>query len=213
MNHQGIFRIGGAHNDIDTFEKSFLNEDDPFAGLHDDTHLNSVASILKRFFHRLPEPIFPKEYLDQIMIIARTHPATGVNSIKDKMEQGCDRFKEGFVLAMREVVEAWSRPKKEVVSHLFSLLADLSKNSGVTQMDPYNIAICFAPNLCPIPEGYDQMQYTNHVNILIKNFIIFSKQIFGLEDVNSPQILPSHPTGNPKEKRLSPDLPDLLDFQ
>ena len=118
----------------------------------------------------------------------------------------------------------------------------------VTQMDPYNIAICFAPNLCPIPEGYDQMQFTNHVrlsdvllicflevciniffffcskaktkyflliqvNILIKNFIIFSKEIFGLEEVNSPQIMPSHPTGNPKEKRLSPDLPDLLDFQ
>ena len=100
-------------NDIDAFEKSFLNEDDPFAGLHDDTHLNSVASILKRFFHRwqdskswmvmwicqfkwqmklyltktmsknywsstqynhrLPEPIFPKEYFDQIMIIAREY--------------------------------------------------------------------------------------------------------------------------------------------
>ena len=52
----------------------------------------------------------------------------------------------------------------QVVSHLFSLLADLSKNSSVTQMDPYNIAICFAPNLCPIPEGYDQMQFTNQVN-------------------------------------------------
>ena len=154
---------------------------------------------------------------------------------------GCDRFKEGFVLAMKELVEAWSLPKKtvaiiiryhvwqkppptesdwfvdffpnscpraiflkssgiclvcggfhiyillhsfppllssnneshhsfhhphpgdQVVSHLFSLLADLSKNSSVTQMDPYNIAICFAPNLCPIPEGYDQMQFTNQV--------------------------------------------------
>ena len=54
-------------------------------------------------------------------------------------------------------------PGDQVVSHLFSLLADLSKNSSVTQMDPYNIAICFAPNLCPIPEGYDQMQFTNQV--------------------------------------------------
>jgi len=212
MNHQGIFRIGGAHSDIDAFEKIFINGEDPFADLKDDTHLNSVASILKRFFHRLPEPIFPKEHFDQVMMIARNHPAREFNSLKDKMQQG-DLFKEGFVVAMREVVGGWSRPKKEVVSHLFSLLADLSKNSGVTQMDPYNIAICFAPNLCPIPEGYDQMQFTNHVNILIKNFIIFSKEIFGLEEVNSPQIMPSQPTGNPKEKRLSPDLPDLLDFQ
>ena len=27
---------------------------------------------------------------------------------------GCDRFKEGFVLAMKELVEAWSLPKKTV---------------------------------------------------------------------------------------------------
>ena len=42
----------------------------------------------------------------------------------------------------------------------------------VTQMDPYNIAICFAPNLCPIPEGYDQMQFTNHVRLSVL-FICF----------------------------------------
>ena len=64
------------------------------------------------------------------------------------------------------------RNSHQVVSFLFSLLADLSKNSSVTQMDPYNIAICFAPNLCPIPEGYDQMQFTNQVKSV---FLIFFK--------------------------------------
>jgi len=206
MNHQGIFRIGGAHNDIDSFEKNFLNDIDPFAELHDDTHLNSVASILKRFFHRLPEPIFPKEYFDQLMMIARAHPATAINSIRDKMEKG-DRFKEGFVVAMKELVDAWSLPKRTVVSFLFSLLADLSKKSSVTQMDPYNIAICFAPNLCPIPEGYDQMQFTNQVNILIKNFIIFSKEIFGCSEVPAS---PQSPPVSLTKKRPSSGLPDLV---
>ena len=45
-------------------------------------------------------------------------------------------------------------------------------------MDPYNIAICFGPNLCPIPEGKDLVQHTNLVNDLIKNFITFCKDIF-----------------------------------
>ena len=31
-----------------------------------------------------------------------------------KFIAGCDRFKEGFVLAMKELVEAWSLPKKTV---------------------------------------------------------------------------------------------------
>ena len=48
-------------------------------------------------------------------------------------------------------------------------------------MDPYNIAICFGPNLCPIPEGKDLVQHTNLVNDLIKNFIIFCKDIFNFE--------------------------------
>ena len=130
-----------------------------------------------------------------------------------------------------------------MVSFLFSLLADLSKNSSVTQMDPYNIAICFAPNLCPIPEGYDQMQFTNQVksffliffhplscvchishnlksfnhrisldnqvNILIKNFIIFSKEIFGCSEVPASPQSPC-PTVSLSQKRPSSGLPDLV---
>ena len=65
----------------------------------------------------------------------------------------------------------------QVVSFLFSLLADLSKKSSVTQMDPYNIAICFAPNLCPIPEGYDQMQFTNQVKSVFLQVFVASVTI------------------------------------
>ena len=54
-------------------------------------------------------------------------------------------------------------------------------HSEETQMDPYNIAICFGPNLCPIPEGKDLVLHTNLVNDLIKNFIIFCDDIFNFE--------------------------------
>ena len=47
-------------SDIDAFEKIFINGEDPFADLKDDTHLNSVASILKRFFHRWQCSIFKR---------------------------------------------------------------------------------------------------------------------------------------------------------
>jgi len=48
-------------------------------------------------------------------------------------------------------------------------------------MDPFNIAICFGPNLCPIPEGKDLVLHTNLVNDLIKNFIIYCDDIFDFE--------------------------------
>merc|ERR1712154_132853 len=48
-------------------------------------------------------------------------------------------------------------------------------------MDPYNLAVCFGPTLCPIPPNKDLVQHTNLVNDLIKNFIIFCHDIFNFE--------------------------------
>lgn len=45
-------------------------------------------------------------------------------------------------------------------------------------MDPFNLAICFGPSLCPIPDNKDLVQHTNLVNDLIKNFIIYCHEIF-----------------------------------
>ena len=45
-------------------------------------------------------------------------------------------------------------------------------------MDPFNLAICFGPSLCPIPDNKDLVQHTNLVNDLVKNFIIYSPEIF-----------------------------------
>ena len=99
---------------------------------------------------------------------------------------------------MRELVRQWIPVKQEVASFLFKFLADISKNSQETQMDPYNLAICFGPNLCPIPEGREHVQFTSTVNTLIKNFIIFSLEIFS--DKELAALVPS----------LTPILPDLV---
>ena len=99
---------------------------------------------------------------------------------------------------MRELVSQWNPVKQEVTSFLFVFLANISKNSQETQMDPYNLAICFGPNLCPIPEGKEHVQYTSTVNTLIKNFITFSQEIFSEEEL--PALVPS----------LTPILPDLV---
>ena len=105
---------------------------------------------------------------------------------------------EEFVIQMRELVRRWILVKQKVASVLFTFLADISRNSQETQMDPYNLAICFGPNLCPIPEGREHVQFNSTVNTLIKNFIIFSHEIFSKELL--PALVPS----------LTPILPDLV---
>ena len=99
-----------------------------------------------------------------------------------------------FVQKIREVLKQWSEPCIVVTRYLFSFLHDLAKYrcsvqpdkqgfyikifSEETQMDPFNLAICFGPSLCPIPDNKDLVQHTNLVNDLIKNFIIYCHEIF-----------------------------------
>ena len=83
-----------------------------------------------------------------------------------------------FVVMVREVLQQWTEPCLVVTRYLFSFLNDLTRYSLHTQMDPYNLAICFGPTLCPIPSDKDLVQNTNLVNDLIKNFIIHSPEIF-----------------------------------
>ena len=89
MKHQGIFRIGGAHvssqtcllvwsastftqslqADITKFEEDFENNGDPFSGMDNANHINSVAGVLKSYFRRLDEALFSETYFDQLMNI------------------------------------------------------------------------------------------------------------------------------------------------
>eukprot|EP00090_Calanus_glacialis_P007630 TRINITY_DN16073_c0_g1_i10.p1 TRINITY_DN16073_c0_g1~~TRINITY_DN16073_c0_g1_i10.p1 ORF type:complete len:884 (-),score=266.77 TRINITY_DN16073_c0_g1_i10:79-2730(-) len=163
MRHQGIFRVTGSHIDIKQFKEAFENGEDPFACMMDGNQINTVSGVLKSYFRKLTEPLFSEAYFDQFM---------NITNIGENVE---------FVVKARNIVQQWSEPHIAVTRYLFAFLNDLSQYSEETQMDPYNIAICFGPNLCPIPEGKDLVQHTNLVNDLIKNFIIFCKDIFTFE--------------------------------
>ena len=51
----------------DTFERG----DDPLADTSDASDINSVAGVLKLYFRELREPLFPIQYFDHFMELAR----------------------------------------------------------------------------------------------------------------------------------------------
>jgi len=150
--------------------RNFENNGDPFSVMDNANHINSVAGVLKSYFRKLDEALFSETYFDQLMNITRYHGLTVKD--KDAVE------KSDFVLKIREVLQQWSDPCIVVTRYLFSFLHDLAKYSEETQMDPFNLAICFGPSLCPIPDNKDLVQHTNLVNDLIKTFIMFCHEIF-----------------------------------
>jgi len=191
MKHQGIFRVTGSHVDIKQFREAFENGEDPFACMMDGNQINSVSGVLKSYFRKLAEPLFSETYFDQFMNITRNSPPPHFLSVKDKKAKNIEETVE-FVIQAQNIIQQWSEPHIAVTRYLFAFLNDLSQYSEETQMDPYNIAICFGPNLCPIPEGKDLVQHTNLVNDLIKNFIIFCDDIFNF-DIDAPMYITADP--------------------
>jgi len=189
MNHQGIFRIGGSHADINKFEEEFEAGRDPFSILVNGHHVNSVAGVLKSYFRKLGRPLISEAYFDQFINITRNHqPPSHVMSVNDKNERDISGDID-FVVQIRNVINQWSEPHKIVTKYLLSFIQDLAQFSEETQMDTHNLAVCFGPTLCPIPHGKDIVQYTNLVNNLIMNLIIFCHDIFNY-DLDGPEYKP-----------------------
>jgi SLIT-ROBO Rho GTPase activating protein len=71
LHHHGIFRVSGSQVEINNFRDSFERGEDPLAEVSDASDINSVAGVLKLYLRELREPIFPIQYFDHFMELAR----------------------------------------------------------------------------------------------------------------------------------------------
>ncbi len=71
MHHHGIFRVSGSQVEINHFRDAFERGEDPLADVTDASDINSVAGVLKLYLRELREPVFPIQYFDHFMELAR----------------------------------------------------------------------------------------------------------------------------------------------
>ena len=71
LHHHGIFRVSGSQVEINNFRDAFERGDDPLADMTDASDINSVAGVLKLYLRELREPVFPIQYFDYFMELAR----------------------------------------------------------------------------------------------------------------------------------------------
>ena len=55
--------------DINKYEEEFEKGSDPFSALVNGNHINSVCSVLGRYFRKLSQPLFGEAFFDQLMSI------------------------------------------------------------------------------------------------------------------------------------------------
>ena len=73
LHHHGIFRVSGSQVEIAHIRDAFERGDDPLADVTDASDINSVAGVLKLYLRELREPIFPIQYFDHFMELARKY--------------------------------------------------------------------------------------------------------------------------------------------
>ena len=66
-----MFRRNGAQVEINNFRDSFERGEDPLADVTDASDINSVAGVMKLYLRELREPLFPIQYFDHFMDLAR----------------------------------------------------------------------------------------------------------------------------------------------
>lgn len=71
LHHHGIFRVSGSQVEINNMRDAFERGEDPLSDTTDASDINSVAGVLKLYFRELREPLFPIQYFDHFMELAR----------------------------------------------------------------------------------------------------------------------------------------------
>jgi SLIT-ROBO Rho GTPase activating protein len=200
LHNQGIFRIPGSQLEINQFKDSFEKGEDPLITVNP-REMNSVAGVLKLYLRELKDPVFPREMYDTFINAMRisSNNNNGNNnssSLSSPANQSNneDSDSNNISLSPVENIEAMKvenirkamcnvpKPIYIVLRYIFAFLNHLSEFKDENMMDSYNIAICLAPTLIPVPDDKkDQVNNQTDTIELIKLIIQHNDQIFSME--------------------------------
>jgi len=119
---EGLFRVAGNLNDMETLWKILDNGGDIPAA----TDVHTVSNILKKFLRQLSEPLFTFKY-HKCFLEAIT--------------------KEPSIPPLRETLALLPEPHQVVIRELFSFLKKVTKYSSYNMMHSINLGIMFGPTL------------------------------------------------------------------
>lgn len=163
LHSQGIFRIPGSLIEINHYKDSFEKGEDPLVTVNP-REINSIAGVLKLYFRELKDPLFPREHFDEF-----------INSFK--LNTTSERVSQ-----LQKVLQCLPKQIYIVMRYLFAFLNHLSEFKDENMMDSYNIAVCLAPTLIPVPDDKkEQVNLQTDAIDLIKFIIDNHLEIFNLD--------------------------------
>lgn len=126
---QGLFRISGSADDISqlisTINSCWHTPGSQRDSLLDGYEVHTLSGVLKQFWRKLPEPLFPYSMYPKLIQCAEGKDAEGIIGLYNQLPP----------------------PRLRAATSLFLFLAEISKHEEVNMMSAMNLSVCFAPNL------------------------------------------------------------------
>ncbi|XP_076339745.1 rho GTPase-activating protein 45-like isoform X3 [Tachypleus tridentatus] len=175
---RGIYRVSGVKSRVENLCQLFENTPD-LVDLYK-IHPFVIASVLKRFFMQLSEPLLTFELYQEFIELAKD------NSVQKEV---CEKE---TIEKLKELVNKLPTVHYITLAFLIHHLKRISENVEKNNMPPSNLGIVFGPNLLKTSEGNASLNSlidTVHQAKAIELLIIHVEEIFGPPEVAYPDIL------------------------
>jgi len=136
LEHEGLYRVAGFHDDVEAIKMSFDKDGeltDISEAAYDD--INTITSVLKLYFRLLPIPLITFDIYFKVIDIV-------------KVEQSQDQMFDMLRNCLALLPPSHYHTTKYLMSHLHRVTEAKHKN----MMSSENLAIVFAPTLLRSPE-------------------------------------------------------------
>uniref|UniRef100_A0A7S4BAY5 Rho-GAP domain-containing protein n=1 Tax=Chrysotila carterae TaxID=13221 RepID=A0A7S4BAY5_CHRCT len=138
MQVDGIFRLSAEASDVDVLRLQ-LEGNSPTESVSRCYDAHVLATCLKKFYCRLPEPLLPTEVYDRLVDIGNC--LTGDEGERD------DGKDTAATLQLKQLLALLPRVNVTNVLELFTFLSEVAKLESTTRMSAWNLALVFVPNV------------------------------------------------------------------
>jgi len=156
---EGIFRLNGSDTKVRQLIEKF--ENGHVSDIQEIRDIHTISTTLKRYFRNMlnTKPLISDEVFEKLLELLKDEGG----------EEVFDNFRENLL--------SLGQTRFNLLNYLASYLRKVADNERVNQMNPSNLAICFAPNLFMSTEGNSNrsFQANSVTSYLISNY----KAIFG----------------------------------
>lgn len=157
LNMEGLYRKSGSQTLIEEIEKEFaqntpLNSDKVNSKLNNllNQDVHAVASVLKRYLRKLPDPVLPFSIYDSLVDLVRSNQLLERLPLsKNGLAESSQRSSvyDTVVKTLNEILKSLPLEHYEVLRVLATHISKVQRYSEWNLMNLHNLSLVFAPSL------------------------------------------------------------------